>query len=166
MGPDGDLVALRLARGCRCFAARLDGQVVAYGWLSADTEWIGEMELEIKPGRREAYIWNCATDPRHRQKGFFRAIVRGIVDQARKEGLARVWIGTLDIPAAKAMAQAGFVPAMRFTTVWMYGVRWLRVRAAPGVDRGLLTAARMALAIVGRPLRIGSSMKRAERRRH
>ena len=121
---------------------------------------------EIKPGRGEAYIWNCATDPRHRQKGFFRAIVRGIVDQARKEGLARVWIGTLDIPAANAMTQAGFVPAMRFTTVWMYGVRWLRVRAAPGVDRGLLTAARKALAIVGRPLRIGSSMKRAERRRH
>jgi len=92
--------------------------------------------------------------------------VRGIVDQVRNEGLARVWIGTLDIPAANAMTQAGFVPAMRFTTVWMYGVRWLRVRAAPGVDRGVLTAARKALAIAGRPLRIGSSMKRAERRRH
>ncbi len=166
MGPDGDLVAPRLARGARCFAARLGREVVAFGWLSTDSEWIGEVELEISPGPDEAYIWNCATHPDHRRKGFFRAIVNGIAAQARTEGKKRLWIGSLDIPAAKAVAQNGFVPAIHFTSVWMYGMRWLRVRPAAGVDLSLELAAREVLSIGGRPLRLGSSMKRAERRRH
>ena len=166
MGPEGDLVALRLARGCRCFAARLGREVVAYGWLTTASEWIGEVELEIRPGSNEAYIWNCATLPEHRRKGYFRAVVKTIVAKARTEGLTRLWIGSLEIPASKAVAQAGFVPAIRFTSVWMSGVRWLRVRPADGVDPGLLTAAREVMALGGRPLRLGSSMKRAERRTH
>lgn len=157
---------MRLARGCRCFAARLGGEVVAYGWLSTDTEWIGEVELEISPGSGEAYIWNCATHPAHRRKGLFRAVVNAIAAQAVAEGRNRLWIGTVDVPAAKAIYQAGFLPALRFTTVWMYGVRWLRVSPAPGVDTTALDAAREVMSIAGRPLRIGSSMKRAERRRH
>ncbi len=166
MGPEGDLVALRLARGCRCFAVRLDGAVVAYGWLSKATEWIGEVELEITPAAAEGYIWNCVTLPEHRRRGFFRAIVNGIASQARKESLERLWIGSLDIPATRALAPAGFVPALSFTSVWMSGVRWLRVRPASGADAALLMAARRVMAIGGRPLRLGSSMKRAERRRH
>jgi len=161
-----DLVTARMARGCRCFTAQVDEQVVAFGWLATRTEWIGEVELEITPGPGEAYIWNCATDPRHRRKGFFRAIVNGIVAQAREEGLRRLWIGTIDIPPAKAVAEAGFEPAVRFTTVFLSGIRWLRVRSAPDADPALLGAAREVLAIAGRPLRIGSSMKRAEPRVH
>jgi GNAT superfamily N-acetyltransferase len=166
MGPDGDLVSSRLARGCRCFAARLGQQVVAYGWLSTSREWIGEVELEIAPHQGEAYIWNCATDTEYRRRGFFGAIVKSITAQARTEGLKRVWIGSLDIPASKAVAQAGFVPAIHFTSVWMYGMRWLRVRPAGGVDPRVELAAREVLAVGGRPLRLGSSMKRAQHRRH
>ena len=166
MGPEGDLVALRLARGCRCFAAWLGSEIAAYGWLSTASEWIGEVELEIRPGSNEAYIWNCATLPEHRRQGNFRAVVKAITAQARTEGLTRLWIGSLDIPAAKAMAPAGFVPVLRFTSVWMSGIRWLRVRSVDGADARLLMAARDVLGIGGRPLRLGSSMKRAERRRH
>ena len=166
MGPDGHLVAPRFARGCRCFAARVGGEVVAYGWFSTANEWIGELELEIRPGRDAAYIWNCATHPAHRRKGFFRCLVTGIAAQAQREGLNRLWIGTLDIPAAKGVADVGFMPAMRFTSVWMYGVRWLRARPADSVDPALLMSARQVLAIAAVPLRLGSSMKRAEQRRH
>jgi GNAT superfamily N-acetyltransferase len=166
MGTDGDLVAQRLARGCRCFAARLGHEVVAYGWLSKDIEWIGEVELEINPHQGEAYIWNCATHPDHRRKGLFRAIVTGIAAQARSEGLRKLWIGTLDIPAAKVVEQAGFVPAIRFTSVWVSGIRWLRVRPAATVDPLLELAAREVLSVGGRPLRLGASMKRAEHRTH
>lgn len=166
MGTDGGLVVHRLARGCRCFAARLGREVVAYGWLSTAGEWIGEVELEIRPHQGEAYIWNCATHPDHRRKGFFRAIVRDIAARARREGMTRLWIGSLDIPAAKAVAQNGFVPAIHFTSVWMYGMRWLRVRPSPAVDPRLELAAREVLAVGGRPIRLGASMKRAERRTH
>jgi len=163
---DRDILDARIARGCRCFVAREDDEVVAFGWVTTRTEWIGELELEINPGEREAYIWNCATHPDHRRQGFFRAIVNGITAQARREGLRRLWIGTIDIPPAKAVADAGFVPALRFTTVWLSGIRWLRVRSADQSDPSVQMAAREVLAIAGRPLRIGAAMKRAERRRH
>jgi GNAT superfamily N-acetyltransferase len=166
MGPEGHLVATRFARGCRCFGARVGGELVAYGWLSTANEWIGEVELEIRPGSNEGYIWNCATRPEHRRKGYFRAIVKAITAQARTEGLTRLWIGSEQIPAAKAIAQAGFAPSILFTSVWLSGMRWLRVRPADSVDPGLLMAAREVLSIGGRPLRLGASMKRAERRSH
>jgi GNAT superfamily N-acetyltransferase len=163
---DRDILDARIARGCRCFVARADDEVVAFGWLATSTEWIGEVELEITPGESEAYVWNCATHPAHRRQGFFRAVVKGIATQARREGLERLWIGTVDIPPAKAVVDAGFVPALRFTTVWHAGIRWLRVRRAEPADLALQTAAREVLAIRGRPLRIGTSMKRAVLRRH
>ncbi len=163
---DRDVVDARMARGCRCFIGRLDREVVAFGWLATRTEWIGELELEIRPEPGAAYIWNCATHPTHRRKGFFRSLVSGIAAQAQREGLNRLWIGTLDIPAAKGVADVGFVPTMRFTSVWMSGVRWLRARPADSVDPALLMSARQVLAIAGVPLRLGSSMKRAEQRRH
>ena len=166
MQVDVDLIKSRMARGCRCFVARLGHEIVAFGWLGSGLEWIGELELEIQPGRQEAYIWNCATDPRHRRRGFFRAIVNGIAARAREQGLHRLWIGTLDIPAAKAVADAGFVPTLRFTSVWVSGMRWLRVRPAEAVEPNLLQAARAVLAIGGRPIRLGASMKRADRRTH
>jgi len=166
MQVDAGIVAGRMARGCRCFTARAGEEVVAYGWLATGGEWIGEVELEIRPGPGEAYIWNCATVPAHRRKGYFRAVVAGMVAQARAEGLHRLWIGTLDIPPAKAVADAGFVPTVRFTSVWLSGTRWLRVRRASGVDRDLFRSARKVLAVGGRPLRLGTSMKRAETRVH
>jgi len=166
MQVDRDVVDARMARGCRCFVGRLDREVVAFGWLATRTEWIGELELEIDPGPRAAYLWNCATHPSYRRRGFFRALVNGIAAEATRHGLETLWLGTLDIPAAKAVADVGFMPAMRFTSVWMYGVRWLRARPADSVDPALLMSAREALAIAGAPLRLGSSMKRAERRRH
>jgi len=166
MQVDRDVVDARMARRCRCFVARLGGEVVAFGWLATGREWIGELELEIAPEPGDGYIWNCFTDPAHRRKGFFRSLVTSIAAQAQREGLNRLWIGTLDIAAAKGVADVGFVPAMRFTTVWMYGVRWLRARPAESVDPALLMSARQVLAIAGVPIRLGSSMKRAEQRRH
>jgi GNAT superfamily N-acetyltransferase len=163
---DRDILDARIARGCRCFVARADDEVAAFGWLATRTEWIGELELEITPGEREAYIWNCVTHPDHRRQGFFRSVVNGIAAQARNEGLDRLWIGTIDIPPAKAVADAGFVPALRFTAVWHAGIRWLRVRRAEPTDADLQMAARQVMAIRGRPLRIGTSMKRAVQRRH
>jgi GNAT superfamily N-acetyltransferase len=166
MQVDIDLVKARMARGCRCLVLRVGDEIAAFGWLATGPEWIGELELEIRPGPGEAYVWNCATDPRHRRKGFFRSVVSGIAARARHEGVKRLWIGTVDIPAAKGVADAGFVPALRFTSVWVSGMRWLRVKAAETADPGLQLAAREVLSIAGRPLRLGTSMKRADRRIH
>src|SRR5207253_2901168 len=53
MGHEADLVAARFARGCRCFAVISDGAIAGYGWLSTGPEWVGELQLEIRPGAGE-----------------------------------------------------------------------------------------------------------------
>jgi GNAT superfamily N-acetyltransferase len=127
MGPEGDLVAPRLARGCLCFAVSIEGGLGGYGWLSTGPEWIGELQLEIKPREREAYIWNCVTIPEHRRRGVFRSLVMGMSAAARRLGARRVWIGSVDIPAERALAPIGFRPALRFNVATVAVLHLMRV---------------------------------------
>jgi GNAT superfamily N-acetyltransferase len=122
---------------------------VGYGWLSTKSEWIGEVQLEIGLPAGEAYIWNCVTLARHRRKGVFRAVVTAIVGQARKEGLARLWIASLVGVGGKTIQQVGFQPVLQFDSSKRLGLQWLRVRPAQGVDPQLLTSAREAVAVRG-----------------
>jgi GNAT superfamily N-acetyltransferase len=147
MGEEGDLVAPRLARGCRCFALRLDGEVASYGWLSGGPEWIGELGLELGPGAGEAYVWNCVTLPAQRLRGFFRALLLFVVAQARRDGCTRVWIGSLEDGPASAIAGAGFTPVLTVEVVERPELRELSVRAAPDADPELLKSARRALSL-------------------
>jgi GNAT superfamily N-acetyltransferase len=166
MGPDGDLVPARLSRGCRCFGAWAGGELLGYGWLSTGAEWIGEVDLEIRPGDGEAYVWNCVTLPPHRRQGVFGAMVSGIAARARTEGLSRLWIGSVAIPAEKVIPRAGFAPVLHFSSEVLSGIRWLKVRSEAGVDPGLLAAGRDVLGVGGRPLRLDTWMVRAQPRRH
>lgn len=128
MGQEAELVEPRFARGCRCFAVMLDGAIAGYGWLSTGPEWIGELQLEIKPRKAEAYIWNCVTTPKHRRKGVFKSLVAGISAAARATGVKRVWIGSVAIPAEKAIEPLGFEPSARFRVVRFAGLFALSVR--------------------------------------
>lgn len=155
MGVEGDLVEARLARGCRCFAAWLDGELAGYGWLSTKPEWIGELELEITPGEGEGYIWNCFTLEHQRRRGTLRAVLAGITARATEEGLRRLWIGSVAVPAEKAFGQAGFSPALAFASEVVMGYRWLQVRPALGADPALVAAAHRVVGVPsGRFLRI------------
>ncbi|HEY4888772.1 MAG TPA: GNAT family N-acetyltransferase [Candidatus Dormibacteraeota bacterium] len=155
MGPEGDLVALRLARGCRCFGAWVGDEVAGYGWLSTKPEWIGELELEIAPGFGEGYIWNCFTLEQHRRRGALRGLLAEIRSRAGAEGLSRLWIGSVAIPAEKAFGLGGFTPALVFATEVIAGYRWLQVRSAAGADPALVEAAHRVLGVPeGRFLRL------------
>lgn len=153
MGDEGDLVAERLARGCRCFVVMIHDAIAGYGWLSVDREWIGELQLEIKPRAREGYVWNCVTVPEHRRKGVFKSLVVGISQAGRRSGLRRMWIGTIAIPAEKALVPIGFTPILRLDSARFAGLQLLRIRPTPnhplavdasnvlGVGRGLMIRA-------------------------
>ena len=127
MGVEGDLVRPRFSRGSRCFAVLLSGAVGGYGWLSTGPEWIGELQLEIRPQEGEGYIWNCATISHHRRQGIFRSLLVGISEVAGREGLKRLWIGSVAIPAEKAVGQSGFRPALRFRAVTLAGLHVMRI---------------------------------------
>ena len=130
MGDERDRVAPRVARGCRCFAVMIDRSVAGYGWLSTGPEWIGEIQLEITPRAGEGYVWNCVTLPEHRRKGVFRSLLFGMSDAARRDGLRRLWIGSVAIPAERALPPAGFRPAIRFVSIELGGWHLAFVRRA------------------------------------
>jgi len=166
MGPEGDLVDARLARGCRCFAVLTGGAVAGYGWLSAGPEWIGEIQLEIRPGPGEGYIWNCFTMPEHRRQGVFRSVIRGITSVAARGGLTRLWIGSVAIPAQQAIGPSGFEPALHLHSTVKAGMCWLKVIVPEEADPRLVGAARDVLGVGGRPLRIATTLRRSHPRRH
>ena len=138
---------------------RIDRRIAGYGWLSTGPEWIGELQLEIRPRELEGYVWNCATVAEHRRQGIFRSILLGISEIARLEGLRRLWIGSVAIPAERAVGPSGFRPALRFTSVKAAGMHVMRVREAP--DEALAGEALRVLAI-----RPGVRIGRSKTRRH
>lgn len=160
MGADGDLVVKRLARGCRCFVVWTEeGGVGGYGWLSVGPEWVGELQLEVKPRPGEGYIWNCVTVAEHRRKGIFRSLLVGISEAARRDGLKRLWIGSAAIPAEKAVGPSGFKPALHFATLRFAGLHAMRVAAATDAHLGSDASAVLAI-------RPGLYLRRGRRRRH
>jgi GNAT superfamily N-acetyltransferase len=161
MANEGDRVSIRLGRGCRAFAVMDQGQVVAYGWMSTRPEWIGELSLEVAPVAGEAYVWNCVTLAPHRRRGMYRALLEGIVSRARAEGLKRLWIGSVEHPAEKADADAGFTEVLHFRVRRLGALRWLRARPAPLAEARHVEEARRRLG-----LRSWSSVGRAVVRVH
>jgi GNAT superfamily N-acetyltransferase len=149
MRSDADRMAARFARGCRAFAHVVDGAVVSYGWLSAGREWVGELALHLDPVPGEAYVWNCFTLEAHRRRGHYRRVLQGIVSVARSEGLRRLWIGSVDVPAEKADEDAGFERVLRFDVTHDGTTRTLAVSAAPGADEALADVARHRLGLRG-----------------
>lgn len=159
MGAEGDVVAQRLARGSRCFVVWIDQAIAGYGWLSTGPEWVGELQLEIRPGPGEGYVWNCVTMARHRRKGVFHSLLLGIVDLARREGFRRLWIGSVAIPAERAVGESGFHPAVHFASMTAAGLQM--VSASPASDGGLAADGARVLGI-----RTGLSVRRSRRVRH
>jgi GNAT superfamily N-acetyltransferase len=161
MGVEGDLVAARMARGCRSFVAWIEGGIAGYGWLSTHPEWIGELQLEIAPRPGEAYIWNCVTLPEHRRQGIFRSLLIGIQAAMRVEGMRRSWIGSVAIPAENAVGSAGFAPALKFTAVTHADLIWLSVKRPAEGDPSLSMDACEVLRV-----RPGSFLRTSHPRRH
>lgn len=166
MGRDGDLVEERLARGCRCFAVFVEDGVGGYGWMSTGVEWIGEVQLEIAPRPAEGYIWNCFTISEHRRSGVFRSLVMGIAAAGRSDGLKRMWIGSLELPAERALEPSGFKPVLQLHSTIHAGMCWLKVIVPDAAEPGLVDSAREVLGVAGRPLPITTTLRRSCPRRH
>jgi GNAT superfamily N-acetyltransferase len=161
MGPEGDLVSARMARGCQCFGAWLGDELAGYGWLSTKPEWIGELELTITPRAGEGYIWNCFTLEQFRRRGVLRALLAGITERSHDERVSRLWIGSVAIPAERAFGPSGFTPALHFASELIAGYRWLQVQSAPGADPTLAEAAHQRVGVPS-----GRFLRLSRQRRH
>lgn len=159
MGEEGDLVSLRLARGCRCFTGWLNGDLVAYGWLSMGPEWIGEVGCLITPAAGEAYVWNCVTVARFRRLGVFHGLLARVAGCCRSEGLARLWIGSVPGGASSSVAGAGFTPALIVDSWAGAGIRVHLVRPVRSAAPLLVEGGRRALGVGTLSLRVAGTRR-------
>ena len=130
----------------RCYAASVDGTLAAYGWVSPDEEYIGELSLRIKLVPGEAYIWDCATVPAFRHRHIYSALLVYIVGELRAEGLCRVWIGAdlANEASQHGIANAGFRHVADLGISRVLAMRMVWVEGRPGVPDHILAEARRA----------------------
>lgn len=138
-------VCKRLETGRSCYGAWVEGQLAAYGWVSFDEEFIGELGLHLRLLPGEAYIFDCATLPAFRQKRLFSALLGFMLQELRLGPLCRVWIGAdLDNTASqRGIDRAGFhrvadLGESRFSDrskIWL-------LQGYPGVPENLVAEAR------------------------
>jgi len=136
--------ARRLESGRQCYTAWVEEQPAAYGWVSFQEEYIGELNLCIKLLAGEAYIWDCATLPAYRQKHLYSALLVYICGQLRSQGLCRAWIGAdlENVASQKGMARAGFHHVADLVIKRVLAMRQIWVTGRPGVPETIVAEAR------------------------
>jgi ribosomal protein S18 acetylase RimI-like enzyme len=134
----------RLAAGKRAYTARVAGELAAYGWVSFNEEFVGELNLRLHLLPGEAYIWDCVTLPAYRRKGLYSALLSYIIAQLHQEGLRRVWIGAdLDnLPSQRGIARAGFHHVADLLIERVRTMRLAWVQGRPGIPERLVIEAR------------------------
>src|SRR6266566_1382930 len=145
---DGPTVILqRFAAGRHCYAARVAGQLVTYGWVTFDEEDIGELGLSIRLKAGEAYIWDCATLPAYRGLRLYPALLTHMLHALHAQGIHRVWIGadSDNLPSQRGMALAGFHPVGDVVVNPGLTMRRVWLRGRPGVPEQLVMDLRHAL---------------------
>ena len=147
MHSDAAAVERRLRRGARAFAGRVDGRIACYGWVSAGSECIGELEREFRLPPGEAYVWDCFTVPGRRRLGLYASLLSQVARAMQAEGMARLWIGTAraNRPSVRGFETAGFGPVLEVLYVRAGSVSCLASRPAAEAPAGLAAAALEAL---------------------
>ena len=147
-GWDPDEVTARLAGGKRCFTARVDGAIAAYGWVTPKGEWIGELDRAIRLDGDEAYIWQCATLPAFQGRGLYKALLAAILGSLAGEGYRRAWIGCAlaNTASVRAFVALGLRPVV-MVDYWRLGdFSCFYLAGRPGADPAHVAHARAALA--------------------
>ena len=139
-------ITKRLEAGRQCYAAWVEGQAVAYGWVSFEHEDIGELNLRIKLVSGEAYIWDCATLSAFRGKLLYSALLIYILGSLRAQNICRVWIGADydNLASQKGIARAGFHHVADLVIERVLAMRQVWVTGLPGVPESIVAEARRA----------------------
>lgn len=134
----------RLQTGRHCHAALVQGHLAAYGWVSFDSEHVGELNLQVRLPAGEAYIWDCLTLPEYRQKGLYSSLLSSMLQELRGNGFRRVWIGAdLDNePSQRGIAKAGFQFVAEAVVARVLAVRMVWLQGRPGASEHLVDEAR------------------------
>ena len=85
-------------------------KVVSYCWIAFGEEWIGEIEMKVKPGPQEAYLYDAFTLPQYRRRNFFSTLLSNSLEYLESRGYSRALIFALSSnrPSIKAIEKSGF----------------------------------------------------------
>lgn len=136
----------RFETGRRCYAAWVEGNIAAYGWVSFEEEAIGEVRLRVHLLPGEAYLWDFVTLPPFRRRRLYTALLLHVIEALRAEGVCRLWIGVdMDNTASQAgIARAGFRPIADLVIARVLALRRVWLAGRPGVPEALVAEARRA----------------------
>ena len=103
------LVHERFTAGHRAYVARLDGRIVAWGWVAMRRARIGELDLEFDVPAGERYLWNFVTLPGFRGRGIYPALLEQVLRQESADA-ERFWIvyAPENHASAAGIRRAGF----------------------------------------------------------
>ena len=136
----------RVESGRRCYVARVENQIAAYGWVSFNEEFIGELNLRLRLLPGEAYIWDCFTFPPFRRNYLYSGLLTYILEDLRAAQLRRVWIGADfdNIASQQGIAHAGFRYVADLVLARVLALRQVWVQGRPNVPESLVAEARRA----------------------
>lgn len=96
---------------------------VCYGWVAQKGSQVGILhDIEMRVPDHALYIWDCATPPAHRGRGYFQTLLRGLVtDPSSAATLALVAVDSNNEASRKALDKAGFRPLFTYLSVRILG---------------------------------------------
>lgn len=99
------------------FAALLDREPAAYGWVALHEGRIDELAFRFAVPPGNAYLWDFETLPPWRGRGIYPRLLQGIT--AQLSGVDRFWIGydARNSASARGIEKAGFVAVGDLTIV-------------------------------------------------
>jgi ribosomal protein S18 acetylase RimI-like enzyme len=136
-----DVVAARLAEGRRPYLVEVDGSIVAYGWVAFSAEPIGDLGIAFRLEPDEAYIYDCATRPMYRGRGYYTALLRYMATDLHEQKRRRVWIGTApgNTISQRGIVRAGYTKVADTHIMRDSGGRlYVEVYGVPGIAHDLL----------------------------
>lgn len=145
MGPGSSAeIDKRFTAGCMCYAARVDNRLAAYGWVSFQEEYVGELNLWIRLQPGEAYIWDCATLPAFRNLHLYSALLSNMSGELRSQSIERIWIGAdlVNLPSQRGIARAGFRAIAEIAVARALGMRRVWIMGRPDIPEDLVAEAR------------------------
>lgn len=148
MGFDDTLPVLqRFERGCHCYLARVNGQLVSYGWITFDEESIGSLGLSVRLQPGEAYIWDCATLAVYRGQRLYPALLTHMQRELRATGFRLIWIGmdADNLSSLAGVARAGFQRIVDLLQASDTPTRTFLIRGHAGASEQDVQAAQYAL---------------------
>jgi len=106
-----DVVEARRHDGRQPYVVETDGQIVSYGWIARSAEPLGDLGISFQLKPDDAYIYDCATRPDYRGRGYYPTLLRFMCAELRRQGWRRVWIGTApgNFTSQRGIARAGFM---------------------------------------------------------